>query len=158
MLVFNSTYEREAAFKDSEWIRRIINPIATTFVAVDCDNRSILSSATIHGPLPIPDDLKHYAKGSNACGGVLYWRLAVVYTRLKNRRSGLASAVLRSALEWAAEKAQCQGSGCMVTAEVVKGNCTARALYEGLGFSEAGEYGETIRMVLLHSDDSVSCS
>lgn len=144
---FSSSYEREAAFSDNEWIQRVTNPIATTFVAVDEKDGKVLSSATLVGPLPLPDDPAVAEKAGGLPPGSLHWQLAAVYTRREARRSGLARDVLRAVWEWASEKSVYQGSSCIVTADVMPGNCGARSLYEGFGFSEAGKSDGNVRMM-----------
>lgn len=132
---------------DNEWVKRVTNPIAKTFVAVVRDDGNILSSATLVGPLPIPDDPDLAEKISGLRAGILHWQLAAVYTRPEARRTGLAREVLRSAWDWAAQKSAGQGSSCVVTADLMRGNYSARALYEGSGFSVAGESNGNVRMV-----------
>ncbi|SPO07386.1 related to transporter (major facilitator superfamily) [Cephalotrichum gorgonifer] len=145
---FDSTYEREVAFSDNEWIMRVSNPSETTFVAVNRDDDGkILSSATLIGPLPIPKDAAIVERIRRLPSGILHWQFAAVYTRPEARRTGLAREVLRRAWEWATQKSGSQGSSCIVTADLVKGNHGAKALYERSGFSVAGESDGNIRMV-----------
>lgn len=149
---FGSTYEREVAFGDNEWIKRVTNPVATTFVAVLRNHGNILSSATLAGPLPIPDDLAEKISGLPA--GILHWKLVAVYTRPEARRTGLAREVLKSAWEWAQRKSASQGSSCVVSTDAMQDNCSARALYERFGFSVVGESDGIIRMVRCDNNTS----
>ena len=144
---FSSKYEREAAFADSEWVQRVTNPKATTFVAVEGDDRTVLSSATLLGPLPIPDDPELARRRPDVPPGLLHWQMAAVYTRPEARRTGLAREVLGSVWKWAVQKAVTQGSSCVVTVEVLKGNHGATRMYEGIGFSVVGEHEGTVHMV-----------
>lgn len=128
-------------------MQRVTNPIATTFVAVDKDDGKVLSSATLVGPLPVPEDPVFAEKTGGLPPGSLHWQLAAVYTRPEVRRCGLSREILRAVWEWASKKSVCQGSSCIVTGDVVPGNHGARALYEGFGFSEVGESDGKIRMM-----------
>lgn len=107
----------------------------------------MLSSATLAGPMPVPDDPALADKTGGLPPGSLHWQLVAVYTRPEARRTGLARDVLRAVWEWAAQKSVCQGSSCIVTADVMPDNQGAKALYEGFGFSEAGDIDGYIRMV-----------
>ncbi|KAI1304786.1 hypothetical protein F5Y03DRAFT_168149 [Xylaria venustula] len=64
---FGSTYAREIEFDDEAWLGRIRNPLATTFVAVRCDDsnnsnnsnnnsnsnsQEVVASTSLIGPLP----------------------------------------------------------------------------------------------------------
>ncbi|KAK8042035.1 hypothetical protein PG993_006558 [Apiospora rasikravindrae] len=49
---FGSTYAREAAFPDENWLQRLSNPRIKTFVAVRRHDRHILSAVSLIGPMP----------------------------------------------------------------------------------------------------------
>jgi len=45
---FGSSYEREVAFKDEEWLKRLRNPDAITLVALQEDGELIGTLTTMH--------------------------------------------------------------------------------------------------------------
>lgn len=111
------------------------------------DDRKVLSSATLLGPLSIPDDPELARKISDLPPGMLYWQMVAVYTRLEARRKGLAREVLDRVWEWAAQKAATLGSSCVVTMEVMRENHGAKRLYEEMGFSVVSERDGNVHMV-----------
>jgi ribosomal protein S18 acetylase RimI-like enzyme len=51
-VAFGSTYAREINFRDEEWLARIKNPSAVTFVAVRSSDDRVVASTSLIGPLP----------------------------------------------------------------------------------------------------------
>ncbi|KAL8360381.1 hypothetical protein RB601_007271 [Gaeumannomyces tritici] len=134
---FGSTLARESAFDDSQWLQRLHNPAATTFVASseeddDDDGKQVLSSLTLFrmldpDPDPDPDPHRQVAEA--------HWAVNAVWTRPGARRRGLAAAVLADAVRWARDAAGPSSRCCCVlTAHVYETNGAALALYEAAGF------------------------
>ncbi|KAL8370968.1 hypothetical protein RB595_001024 [Gaeumannomyces hyphopodioides] len=131
---FSSTLARESAFGDSQWLQRLHNPAATTFVAAGEDGGQVLSSLTLFRT-PDPD--------SDGGGGggphqqvAAHWAVNAVWTRPSARRRGVAAAVLAEAVRWARDAAGCRR--CVLSVEVYETNGVALALYNAAGFRVVG--------------------
>ena len=145
-IAFSSTYEREINMTDGDWVRRVASHLATTFVVVDGRDRTVLSAATLRGPLPAPSGL--VTNKAIDSGGALFWSIAAVYTLPEARKKGLARRVLNRVLQVAKERGDVQGANTVITLGVLKGSVGARALYESCGFSMYNENEEEFEMVL----------
>lgn len=145
-IAFSSTYEREINMTDGDWARRVASHLATTFVVVDDRDRTVLSAATLQGPLPAPNGL--VTNKATDSGGTLFWSINAVYTLPEVRKKGLARRVLNRVLQVAKERGDVQGANTVITLAVHKGGVGARALYESCGFSMYNENEEEFEMVL----------
>ena len=134
-LAFSSTHAREVAFTAADWTARVTTSIATTFVAVEFETHDILSSVTLVNSLSIPNDLKLRGKNGGNLSEAKHWQAAAVYTIPRVRRRGVASDVIRAAVDWARKVAHSQEQDCLVTALVMDTNSKARIWYEKCGFS-----------------------
>jgi GNAT superfamily N-acetyltransferase len=110
---FASTYDRESAFAEEDWIGRLTSGSATFLANTDA------GPVGICGGLPPRDGTTEL---------VAMWVDPVV------RGSGLAAKLVAAVAEWAAEQAAER-----IHLWVTGTNERARRLYEGLGFALTGE-------------------
>ncbi|KAK3695196.1 hypothetical protein B0T22DRAFT_370525, partial [Podospora appendiculata] len=141
---FSSTYAREAAFDDDNWRRRILNPLATTLVAVaiapsdgrdsrkedgeEEEGQPILSSATLIGPIPPPPG------HATTTPEPLHWEVNAVWTAPEARRNGLAQRVLEATAAHARAQATEKQRGCLLSVTVARDNPGALSLYAKCGY------------------------
>ncbi|KAK0628141.1 hypothetical protein B0T17DRAFT_521928 [Bombardia bombarda] len=148
---FGSNYAREAAFKDNEWAARLLNPLATTFVAVvhtddyidkhggeQKKTTSVLSSATLWGPIPVsPDHLRLPRPNIDNDSDVpMHWEITGVWTAPEARRQGIAVQLLQEAARTAHSQTTSQNRDCHLTVNVMHNNATAILLYKRCGYTE----------------------
>lgn len=158
---FLSTYDREAAFEDEVWFKRLTNPEAFTFVAVD--SRRIIGSLTMIGPLPyIPEDHSPLQNpwnppltGKTTPAKELttsHWRINAMFVLPEARRQGTAKDIIEKAIAYARELAVLSGKEFVASIAVDDDNLPAKYLYEKCGFvtikSEL-EKPDSPRMILL---------
>lgn len=132
---FSSTYAREIAFDDERWEERLYNPDARTFVAVDAEHRRVLSSVTLIGPRPVPEDIQCASLSTTSGEPPLHWQINAVYTAPEARRRGIGMAVITAAVRLAIEQAAGQGRGCLLTILTDEVNTMAMGLYQKAGFA-----------------------
>ena len=118
-----------------------------TFVAVDKSDGTVLSSVSLIGPIPIPDDPAVAERISALPPGLLHWTVTGVYTRPEARHKGISGNLLHYVWEWATQRSTVQGSSLIFTAEVMRTSHGARRLYEDFGFSELGEVDGRVRVM-----------
>lgn len=129
---FGSSLAREQKFDDERWRSRLFNPQARTFIArEEDDRRRVLSSITLTGPNPVPEELK--SKFSLA-GPALQWELSGVFTLPEARRQGIAAAVMEAAMEHVLKEGEPRGSDCLLAVVVYTANDGANSWYEEMGF------------------------
>lgn len=155
---FSSTYARESAFDDDDWKRRILNPIATTIVAMQGEDRHILSSVTLIGPVPVPDDAVLARRQADKLTEPMHWEVNAAYTIPEARRQGIAVAVMAAASQLALERASSQGRDCMLTAPVFEHNQSAKLLYEKCGFVTDNVQQGQIQYLVRHLPRSLTTS
>lgn len=109
---FGSTLEREQAFGEADWRRRV-GGVGPVLVAYDAEEPVAM------GGLFVPDD----------DGPAMVWGM---WTAPDARRRGIGRQVLDALLEW------CRDRGRDVVLDVTEGNPAARALYVGRGFRSTG--------------------
>ncbi|TLD14863.1 hypothetical protein PspLS_10887, partial [Pyricularia sp. CBS 133598] len=129
---FSSTFEREPAFGGAEWLTRLHNPAATTFIArrddidaADTAQVKVLSTLT----------LLRVVQGKGDIENTALWEVNAVFTLPEARRRGIAVALLKEALCWARKSAEAEGRLCVVAVGVYFTNKTATALYRAAGFN-----------------------
>ncbi|KAI0882716.1 uncharacterized protein GGS22DRAFT_39696 [Annulohypoxylon maeteangense] len=145
---FGSTYDREVNFTKDDWLSRIKNPLAKTFVAVRPHDGRVLSATSLIGPLPNPDpssnplqvstemrdgDDQHHNYG-NAQVSPLSFQVSGVYTTPEARGHGLAKALIKTASEQAINSAKGQDRQLLLSVVVYASNNAAIALYKSCGF------------------------
>ncbi|KXJ88240.1 hypothetical protein Micbo1qcDRAFT_19224 [Microdochium bolleyi] len=135
---FGSTYAREIAFGDEDWLSRLRNPLAKTFVAVRPDHSdpslpSIVGSVTLLGPVPSTTDDDHFAKQSGMAGEAQLpvYHLSGVYTDPASRGLGIGKALVEAAVA-SATKAE----AAVIRVDVYSSNAAGRALYAACGFAQ----------------------
>jgi len=149
LTAFGSSYTREANFSDNEWLGRLHNPLARTFVAMSADD--IIASTTLSGPAAsTAEDMRFLQEhtSKDACSrtdvaGV--YHISGMHTRPESRGHGLGKALLEAALEDLAERLRSQGQQeddavSLVRADVFVANVAARALYSAAGFATTTEH------------------
>lgn len=132
---FSSTFAREAAFGDAEWLARLHNPAATTFIARhhnidpgEAAQSKVLSSLT----------LVRVVQGEDEVDDTALWKVNAVFTLPNARRRGIAATLLKEAMCWARKSAKAEGRLCAVAVGVYQTNTAAAALYRTVGFSDVG--------------------
>lgn len=141
MAAFGSNYAREAAFSDSEWLDRLHNPLARTFVAVRADD--IIASTTVFGPVASTAEdmrfLPQRQQQQQSTEVAEVYHIMGVYTRPDSRGRGLGKALLEAALEDLAARLtgsqEHEAVASVVRADVFVANAAARALYSAAGFA-----------------------
>lgn len=165
-IAFGSTYAREVAFADEDWLKRARNPLAQTFVVVRSRDRAILAATTLMGPLPLhrtkPASLlisendsnnnnnhsaTHDGKLNNdttstttdGADAPLSYEVSGVYTRREARGRGFGTALMHAAaVERAAAEARLRGRRRFEIKTIVYAtNAGAVAFYEKRGFVTA---------------------
>ncbi|KAI0966929.1 hypothetical protein F4678DRAFT_262614 [Xylaria arbuscula] len=154
---FGSTYAREIAFDDEAWLGRIRNPLATTFVAVRCDdsnNQEVVASTSLIGPLPNTspasnpyqvisgavtqgNDTNRSNDNRDASGEPLHFQMSAVYTSPVARGRGLAKSLIRAATEEARRRQE--GRPLVLSVVVYADNSAAISVYERCGFARSAE-------------------
>lgn len=150
---FGSTYDREINFTDNDWLARIENPLAKTWVAVrprDHDRR-VLSATSLVGPLANPDPASnpHQASSEMRDGSdhhqihgeasPMSFQIAGLYTAPEARGQGIAKAAVKTAMEYAIGYAKEKGRPLALSVVVYATNHAAISFYESCGFvADAG--------------------
>ncbi|KAI0154497.1 hypothetical protein GGR52DRAFT_464958 [Hypoxylon sp. FL1284] len=143
---FGSTYEREINFTDADWLGRIKNPVAKTFVAVRPHDGRVLSATSLIGPLPSADpasnpfqvstEMRHGADHPR-CGeasAAASFQLTGVYTIPDARGRGIAKALVKAVIEQAVQETSQQGKELALSVVVYSSNHAAITFYESCGF------------------------
>ncbi|KAI1104168.1 hypothetical protein F4804DRAFT_204514 [Jackrogersella minutella] len=145
---FGSTYDREISFTDDDWLSRIKNPFAKTFVAVHPNDRKVLSATSLIGPMPNPDPAsnpfkfqastemrdssdQHQNHGETS---PISFQITGVYTTLEARGQGVARALVKTATEQATSIAKDQDRQLALSVVVYALNSAAIAFYKSCGF------------------------
>jgi GNAT superfamily N-acetyltransferase len=131
---FSSTYEREAAFGDDVWYQRLMNPKASSFLAIQ-DSR-IVGNLTLIGPLPyLAED---YSPASSTSTPedipVSHWCTNGMFVLPEARRQGIAKALIERSIEFGHEQAGLSGKEFVGSVGVNRDNHAARKLYEYTGY------------------------
>jgi GNAT superfamily N-acetyltransferase len=106
---------------------------------VTSDTRRILSSLTLIGPLPPPDDVEGCLSQGPAEGAQpLRWAVNGVWTHPEARRKGIGRAVMSAAQCWASREAAREGREWLLTTQAFETNVEAVAFYRRAGFTESG--------------------
>ncbi|KAJ7074162.1 acyl-CoA N-acyltransferase [Mycena amicta] len=138
---FGSTYTRELLNTLEIWRERIGNPGRITFIAADSQDAregEWAGTASIITPELAEADM-YYLVG--------------MWVHPDHRRKGVGKTLVQNAIAWV--RAQTEGqpdSKRRISLEVHRPNTGAKAMYDGLGFSEGGERCEDpnrIPMVLV---------
>ena len=138
---FFSTYARESAFTDDVWYKRLSNPEAITFIAVQSDR--IVSSIALIGPLPYgPGELSPLGNPWVSMDGdaavkiptTSHWRINGMFTLPEARGQGTAKALIEAAQKFGAAQAEGSGKDPVLSIAVDEDNVTAKSLYERCGF------------------------
>lgn len=139
---FLSTYEREAAFGDDVWYQRLMNPQASSFLAIQ-DSR-IVGSLTLIGPLPyLPEDHSPVENPWNPPASststpedipVSHWRTNGMFVLPEARRQGIAKALIERSIEFGHEQAALSGKEFVGSVAVEGDNHAAKRLYENTGY------------------------
>lgn len=125
-MAFGSTYEREAAFDESEWQRRVAeNAAGERSVAFVVEPRDGLAVGVVDG------DVAH---------------LYAMWVAPEARGSGAGRALVDAIVAWAQQRGPTR-----IETSVAEGNAAAAALYERAGFADTGR-----REPLGHSDGIVA--
>ncbi|KAI1843404.1 hypothetical protein JX265_006230 [Neoarthrinium moseri] len=142
---FGSTYEREIAFNDDHWRKRLYNPLAKTFVVVGLYDGRVLSAATLWGPMPesklISSPSPAAATTSDVVDGTrepLSFQITAVWTCPEARGRGLGRTVVKAAIAQAGQDARQRGSSYSLGVDVYAVNTAAISFYEKCGFSVSG--------------------
>ncbi|KAI6372672.1 hypothetical protein MCOR25_003638 [Pyricularia grisea] len=142
---FSSTFERESAFGDSEWLARLHNPAVTAFIARRDD-----TDAAESAQLKVLSSLilLRVVQGEGDVDNIALWEVNAVFTLPDARRKGIATELLKEAMCWARKSAEAEGRLCVLAVRVYMANTTAAALYRAVGFVDVdmvdGE--ETLRL------------
>lgn len=143
---FASTYAREVALDDNVWYKRLSNPIANSFLAVQ-DSGKILSMSTMNGPLPygtlVLPPLGNQLTGQDGWEGnePLHFRINAIFTLPEARQKGISKALLESSIKHSMDNACARGKDIVFSVIVNTDNLKAKALYESVGFVEATRLG-----------------
>ncbi|KAB5551375.1 hypothetical protein GE09DRAFT_1223169 [Coniochaeta sp. 2T2.1] len=124
---FTSTYAEWSAFEDDAWVKKLTNPRATTFLAMQSvgEGKKVLSSLTLFAfeRNKQPDSPEPMA-----------WYLNGVFTLPEARRKGISSAVMAAAKQFVQQQAGAQGRKFALVADVLTANLEAKLFYEKMGF------------------------
>ncbi|KAI2466388.1 hypothetical protein F4781DRAFT_434457 [Annulohypoxylon bovei var. microspora] len=145
---FGSTYDREINFTNDDWLSRIKNPLAKTFVAVRTLDGRVLSATSLIGPMPNPDPSSNPLQAStemrdgsdqhhnhgNTQVSPLSFQISAVYTTPEARGQGLAKALVKTASEQAIGSAKGQERQLSLSLVVSASNSAAIGLYTSCGF------------------------
>lgn len=104
-------------------------------MAVDAEHRRILSSVTLVGPRPVPDDIQTVDLSMASGEPPLHWQVNAVYTAPEARRRGIGIALMKAATRSAVEQAAGQGKDCLLTVLTDEVNARAMGLYQKAGFA-----------------------
>ncbi|TLS26571.1 hypothetical protein PpBr36_05119 [Pyricularia pennisetigena] len=130
---FSSTFDRESAFGNAEWLARLHNPAATTFIARRDDTNAAESA---HFKVLSSLTLLRVVKGGGDDDSTALWEVNAVFTLPDARRRGIATALLKEAMCWARKSAEAEERLCVVAVDVYLANTTAARLYRTIGFSD----------------------
>ncbi|OTB01524.1 hypothetical protein M426DRAFT_215000 [Hypoxylon sp. CI-4A] len=141
---FGSTYEREVAFTDNDWLSRIQNPHAKTFVVVHRLDGRVLSATSLIGPLfnPTPasnpmqasTEMKQPSNAPRGEASPISFQISGVYTRPDVRGRGFAKTLVKAATERAVSYTRQQGRKLSLSVVVYASNVGAIAFYKSCGF------------------------
>ncbi|KAI1079456.1 hypothetical protein F5B20DRAFT_165460 [Whalleya microplaca] len=152
---FGSTYAREVDFTDDDWVARLKNPLAKTFVAVRTHDGRVLSATSLIGPLldSIPASNPTQVVKEMRNGGdqqqsheisPIPFQITGVYTRPEARGQGLGKALAKAATEHALRQANEKGRALRLSVVVYKSNRAAISFYESCGFVAGPEGGRAV--------------
>ncbi|XXG99067.1 hypothetical protein Hte_005401 [Hypoxylon texense] len=153
---FGSTHEREINFTDADWLGRIKNPLAKTFVAVRTHDKRVLSATSLIGPLSNAEPVSNpsqasaemrdggdqpyiHGEASPAPASYQSYQITGVYTMPEARGRGVAKAVAKAAIEQAIDEANQQGKQLALSVVVYSTNHAAISFYESCGFVAGAE-------------------
>ncbi|KAF7936021.1 uncharacterized protein EAE98_002240 [Botrytis deweyae] len=137
---FPSNYSTEAAFSDEVWYKRLANPHAATYFALE--NSKIIGTVSMLGPLIYgPEDMTVLGNPWQAIGdkkpnelAIRHYRMNGVFTLPDVRGQGVGKALIEAALKYAGGEAAVQGKAFVCSVVVESENSGARRLYERCGF------------------------
>ncbi|OTA52832.1 hypothetical protein K449DRAFT_390680 [Hypoxylon sp. EC38] len=143
---FGSTYTREIDFIEEDWLSRINNNLVKTFVAVPSNDRRVLSTTSLIGPLPNRDPESNPFQActemtsasdqhhNHVEASPLSFQLSGVYTTPEARGKGMAKAVVNTAVEEAVMYARQQNRKLNLSVVVYASNHAAIAFYQSCSF------------------------
>lgn len=142
---FHSTYAGELAFADDVWHKRLANPFASTFVAINKSGKMVCMT-TLTGPLDYgPHELPVLGVPMSCLteeeileeGRSLHYRLNAVFTHPEARRKGVAKSVIETAISYITEHIPLSKKEELLFSVIVElGVPEAKSLYEKCGFVE----------------------
>lgn len=116
---FSSTFARESAFDDQEWVERLSNPDVAQFIGVTSSEQPL--GMAVGAPYAIE------AKSAGLFG---------MWVAPEGRRQKLGKALIAAVIAWARE-----GSYDRILLDVADDNSPAISLYENCGFKRNGVTG-----------------
>lgn len=149
---FSSTYERESAFKDSDWEARLQNPLAYTYVAKS--EAAPLPQETVSSEDYLETFLNDAWVGSAVLVGpagdsdmdedwTATFDIYALYVLPEARGSGLGSALIDACTVHARDMAGAvKASKAVIRVSVARGNEGVLGLYERIGFLEKDGIGD----------------
>ncbi|KAJ0426786.1 hypothetical protein BJY00DRAFT_306781 [Aspergillus carlsbadensis] len=160
---FSSTYEIESAFKDTEWVSRLVANGRETFVCAaiprsvgdgdtpaDSRVRTLEESSiwvgqlTLRGALSVedftlPEESGQWRATEGTEGADMeFWQMLSLFTLPAHRGQGLGKRLCQEALKYLASYRKCPRK-VWVRLMVKPENHATVSLYRGLGFTEAGK-------------------
>ncbi|KAI1763425.1 hypothetical protein GGR53DRAFT_366869 [Hypoxylon sp. FL1150] len=148
---FGSTYEREINFTDTDWLGRIKNPLAKTFVAVNPHDKRVLAATSLIGPLSNAGPASNPSQASTEMrdgddqpqihgeASPVSYQMAGVYTMPEARGRGIAKALVKVATVQAIAEANRLCKQLALSVIVYSSNHAAISFYESCGFVAAAE-------------------
>ncbi|KAH8599021.1 hypothetical protein B0O99DRAFT_650233 [Bisporella sp. PMI_857] len=154
---FASNYEREAAFTDDVWLKRLTSPEAASFIARQ-DGQTV-SVLTLIGPLPYgPEELSSSSNPWELPTGraqqYAHFRFNGMFTLPEARGQGIAKALIKRGLEYGVARASEAGIEFIGSIAAERDNIPAKSLYEKCGFVAIREdsflaHGRTTEIILM---------
>lgn len=111
---FGSTYAREVAFTDDQWLARITGPSVTFLAFADDSGRAI----GVSGGLPLEESVE----------------LVSMWVAPEARGTGVSTALVQEVIDWSHDRGVDS-----VRLWVTETNAVARKFYRRCGFAETGE-------------------
>lgn len=136
---FGSTFERESAFTQGQWMARLSVPERATMVLPNSPSPDAEWVGTIAVLVPSDitfDSLQPLREAGVADGNVNnIYVLVGMWVRPDHRRKGLGKKLVQSAIEYVRDHAEARGAGrALLALQVSATNMSARSLYIGMGF------------------------